>query len=418
MITSFLTKFHYGKINVMTFLFLFALSPLFIQSEPIKSNTPKKKILLLCSAGGYGHVAAANTLKNLLSDQYEFKVIYPIDLLRIWGVKSGDQVYNWMLQGGWIRSVNIITKHLAPKIFRSRKRKIESLISRQIQQEQPDIVISLIPFINCPASEAARKQGIPYLIVTTDNDLRNWVHGLQGVSHPNFKVTVGSDLWCSREMLRKRNIPDSAIETIGFPVRPDFFEAKNREALCREYNIPSNKPVVMVMIGGQGGRAALSYAETIGASQLGVHLIVCSGKNKALANELQEVHLHATNSMTIMEFTDKVSDLMAISDLIITKAGPGSITEAMVMQVPILIDATSPILSWEKANIDLIMHYEIGDFIEDFDEVETLIREFLFDSELRQKMKGSYKKIPINRFNASIPSLVKELIELKVETVQ
>jgi UDP-N-acetylglucosamine:LPS N-acetylglucosamine transferase len=411
MLASFLTKFHHGKINVLTFLFLFALAPLFIQSEPIRSSTSKKKILLLCSAGGYGHMAAANTLKNLLSDQYDFKVIYPIDLMRIWGVKSGDQLYNSMLQGGWIRSVNMITRHLAPKIFRSRKKKIESLISRQIQQEQPDIVISLIPFINCPASEAARKLGIPYLIITTDNDLRNWVHGLQGVCHPNFKVTVGSDLWCSREMLRKRNIPDSAIETIGLPVRPDFFDSKDRESLRQKYHIPANKPVVMVMIGGQGGATALSYAETIGASQLGVHLIVCAGKNKALAKELQTIPLHATNSMTIMEFTEKVSDLMAISDLIITKAGPGSITEAMVMQLPILIDATSPILSWEKANIDLIMHYEIGDFIEDFDEVETLVREFLFDSELRQKMKASYKKIPLNSFNQSIPSLVEEMIQ-------
>jgi UDP-N-acetylglucosamine:LPS N-acetylglucosamine transferase len=119
--------------------------------------------------------------------------------------------------------------------------------------------------------------------------------------------------------------------------------------------------------------------------------------------------------MTVMPFTDRVPDLMAVSDLIITKPGPGTITEAMAMRLPILIDSTTPILSWEKANIDLIMNYGIGDFIEDFEEVEPLIREFLYDSELRQKMQASYKKIPPNRFNESIASLIEEMTSFKVE---
>jgi processive 1,2-diacylglycerol beta-glucosyltransferase len=398
-------------------LFILVLVPVLSHSDPIENVEPpvKKKILVLCSAGGYGHMAAATTLKTLLNDHYEFKVIFPIDQLRIWGVKSGEQIFNWMLQSGWIRSVNVMSRHLAPKIFRTKKKDVELLIFEQIQQEKPDLVISLIPFINCPASDAAKKLGIPYLIVTTDNDLQHWVHGLQGVSHPHFKVTVGSDLWCSREMLRKRNIPDSAIATIGLPIRAEFFVEKDVAALRAEFEIPSHKPVVLIVIGGQGGDVALEYAKTIGSTQLGVHLIVCAGKNKSLAEELTLIQLHPTNSMRIMEFTNRISDLMAISDLIITKPGPGTVTEAMTMRLPILIDSTSPILSWEKVNIDLIMHYGIGDFIENFDEVETLLREFLFDSELRQSMQESYKKVPKNRFNQAIAPLIKEMASLKQE---
>lgn len=382
-------------------------------ASSLQANEEKKNLLILCSNGGFGHNAAAQTLKNLLGKDYNITVVYPIDELRIWGVKSGENVYNVMLQNDLIKSLNLITRYLAPKLFRTRKAQVESIIKKYIDETKPDLLISLIPYVNFPASEAARKSGTPFLLITTDNDLRLWVHGLQGVQHPNFKVTVGSDLWCSRERLRKRNIPDSSIETIGLPIRTDFFVTKDKESIRSEYGIPKSKPVVLVMIGGAGGEKALQYAKKIGSTQFGIHLIVCAGKNKELAKELHAIPLHPTNSMTVMEFTTRISDLMAVSDLLVTKSGPGTIAEAMIMKLPILVDATSTILNWEQANIDLIMHYGIGDYIEDFDEIEPLLRQFLFDTELQKEVKDSYRKVPDNRFNQAIVPLVASMSSLK-----
>lgn len=373
----------------------------------------KKNILVLCSNGGYGHKAAAQTLKDLLGDDYNLTVVFPIDEMRIWGVRSGEQIYNSMLQNDWILSVNLITKHVAPKLFRTRKEQVEGLIKRHIEKVHPDLVISLIPFVNYPASEAARKKNIPFLLITTDNDLRLWVHGLQGVQHPSFKVTVGSDLWCSRELLRKRNIPDKAIETIGLPIRTDFFSNKNKESIREEFGIPYHKPVVLVIIGGAGGDRALEYARNLGKTQYGIHMIVCAGKNKELEKDLKSISLHPSNTMTVMPFTSRISDLMAVSDLLITKSGPGTITEAMAMKLPILVDATATVLSWEQANIDLISQYGVGDYIEDFDELETLVRQFIFDTELQKQMKDAYRKVPENRFKESIKPLVASMIKEK-----
>jgi UDP-N-acetylglucosamine:LPS N-acetylglucosamine transferase len=373
----------------------------------------KKNLLVLCSNGGYGHNAAAQTLKNLLGDEYNITVVYPIDQMRIWGVKSGETIYNMLLQNDWIQSLNFVTRHVAPKIFRNRKQQIESIIARHIEETKPNLVISLIPFVNYPASEAARKKGTPYLLITTDNDLRLWVHGLQAVKHPHFKVTVGSDLWCSRELLRKRNIPDSAIETIGLPIRTDFFMGKDSASIRKEFGVPKTKPVVLIIIGGAGGEKALEYTERIGSTQFGIHLIVCAGRNKDLAEDLRKISLHPSNTMTVMGFTTKISDLMAISDLLITKSGPGTINEAMVMKLPILVDSTSTVLSWEQANIDLIMQYGIGDFVENFEELEPLLRQFLFDTEVQKEVKDSYRKLPPNRFKESIGPIVSSMCKLK-----
>ncbi len=394
-------------ISVCRWIGLLVFAPLLLCGND--SPLPKKKILVLCSNGGNGHNAAAGALKTILQERYDFSVVYPIDELEIFGVKSGESVYNLALRNGWNRSVNVVSRYLAPKIFRRYKKKLEKLITCHIEKEQPDLVISVIPFVNFSASEAARKADIPYLIITTDNDLQTFVHGLQGVSHSNFKVVVGTHLWCSRQMLYQKNIPDEAIETIGLPVRPDFLTKKDSKSLKTLYKIPAHKPVILVMIGGAGGDATFGYANTLGKIQMGIHLIVCAGRNEELAEKLRNIKLNPSNSITVMEFTDKVPDLMAIADLIITKPGTLSTTESLAMRLPILMDRTNHVISWEQANIDLIKSYGVGDYIPEFDKAEMLVRQYLYDADLRHSIQQSYKKMPANRFNESITAIIDDM---------
>jgi processive 1,2-diacylglycerol beta-glucosyltransferase len=382
------------------------------EETPLEDPKKRKKILILSSNGGYGHTSAANTLKTLLGDIYDFKVVYPIDELRIWGLKSGEQIfYNTMLRWGWVQPMNLVVKHVAPRLFQRRQKRIEKLISEQIEAERPDLIISLIPFINYPATEAARKRELPYLLVTTDNDLRNWVHGLQSVKHPNFKVTIGSDLPSTRELLRGRNVPDSAIETIGLPLRPDFYGSKNLKDLQLEYGIPSDKPVVLIMMGGAGGDSAIEYTQHVGNLNIGAHLLVCTGKNKQLARKLRKLKLDASNSITIMGFTDKIADLMAMADVIITKPGPGTINEAMAMRLPVLVDQTTVPLSWEKANIDLIIKYGIGDRVRSYQDMESLLVKYLHDCTLQSHVQQAFHNVPLNHFHEKIPNLIDRMLK-------
>ena len=149
--------------------------------------------------------------------------------------------------------MNFIVRHLSPPIFRSRLGKIEKIIGSYINTYNPDLIISLIPFVNYPASEAARKKEIPYLLITTDNDLRNWAFELERLRHPQFKVTIGSDLPTTRDILLKKKIPESAIETIGLPLRPDFIAQKDEDKIREEFGLPHDKEIVLIMMGGAGG---------------------------------------------------------------------------------------------------------------------------------------------------------------------
>jgi hypothetical protein len=79
------------------------------------------------------------------------------------------------------------------------------------------------------------------------------------------------------------------------------------------------------------------------------------------------------------------------------------------MKLPILVDSTSKVLSWERANIEMIMQYGIGDYVESFEELEPLVRRFLFDTELRKEISDAYKDVPENRFKEAIVPLVKTM---------
>ncbi len=388
-----------------------------LASDEQVEATYKKTLLVLSSRGGYGHTAAVNTLQKLIGDRYELKVIHPVDKLRIWGVSSGEQFYNMMLKRGFIRSMNFLARHLAPRLFRSRRHKIEKIIDSYIQAYQPDLVVSLIPYINYPACEAARKKEIPYLLVTTDNDLRIWSFGLEKMRHPNFKATIGSDLPTTRGILLKKNIPESAIETTGLPLRPEFITTKNGEQIRKEYHIPPEKSVILVMMGGAGSKSSYEYARKVGEMELSTHLIICTGRNEKLKKDIEKIKLHESNSMTVLGFTEKVADLMAMADLIITKPGPGTINEAIAMKLPILVDNVDASLFWERANSQMVVSYGIGEKIKDYKQMRTVLRTFLNDPEKKKEIGESFAALPPNRFHEQIGEIVDSMIGLSVEKV-
>ncbi len=395
---------------------IFMVGPIFAE-DAAEQSPSRKTILILSSTGGGGHIAAANTLQTLVGEEYDLKVVYPINQLRIWGVPSCEQVYNGMLRTGWIRTMNFIVRHLAPPIFRSRQAKVEKIITSYINSYKPDLVISLIPFINYPASEASRKKEIPFLLVTTDNDLRNWAFEMEKVKHPQMKVTIGADLPTTRDILLKKNIPESAIETIGLPLRPDFMTQKDEQKILDEFHLPSNKEIILIMMGGAGGDTAYEYAKKIGTMNLGAHLVVISGRNTKLKKDLEQLKLHPSNTLSAFGFTDRVSDLMAISDVIVTKPGPGTINEAIAMKLPILIDNTDTSLFWERANVDIVLKYGIGQKIKKFSQIKNLLTTYLKDATARQSAEQSFFNVPANQFHLRIPQIIHELIVLREENL-
>jgi UDP-N-acetylglucosamine:LPS N-acetylglucosamine transferase len=285
------------------------------------------------------------------------------------------------------------------------------LIRDHIQSKKVDIVISLIPFVNYPASKAARQCDVHFLIITTDNDLTNWVFNLEKIDTSKFKLTYGFDLETTKELLARKGIPESAIEQLGLPLRPEFIDTEDKTTLRAKYEIPERKNVVLIMMGGAGSRLIVKYVKALVGSSMNLHVLVCSGRSRHLARKLKSLTPAMGNTLDVIPFTEKVHELLALSDLLLTKPGPGSINEAYALKLPILLDHTKPPLFWEKANIDLVMRDGVGACIDQIKDAPDLVARFLFDEQTREKVLRAYEAVPENRFATAITELIGEMLE-------
>ena len=142
-------------------------------------------------------------------------------------------------------------------------------------------------------------------------------------------------------------MPAERIHTLGIPVSQTFLEKKDRFRLIRELGL-KNKLTMLVMGGSLGFGEFRDVFTSLLQCGRDIQVIAVAGYNKKLEKELKVIAGGSSKDTRIFGYTDRISDLMDISDLIITKPGGITISEALVKKLPILI--MSPIPGQEERN--------------------------------------------------------------------
>jgi len=367
----------------------------------------KKKIVILSCKGGYCHESARLSIEAMGLD-YVFETLFPIEEVSRIGPYVAANAYNTLVQNNWIRTMNFISHKLAPLWIQARSTQIEAWILQQLQEKQPDLVISVIPFINHPAGKAAEKMQIPYLLVTIDNDLTTWVLGLHRIAHPGFMVTIGRSHALTTGLLQREGLKESSIEEIGFPIHPSFLKKEDPHILKMRLEVPLDKPVIMIMMGGAGGTGALAYAQELQHMNLPIHVVVCTGNNVWLYDKMQEhvQTLERAVTFSVLRFTREIASWMQIADLLITKPGPGTIHEAMTRQLPILVDCTHSTLAWEKVNLQLIQEFGVGTLLTHVQHVRHLVPLYLYDDKKKNEIESVYRHLTLPVFATHIHRII------------
>lgn len=387
----------------------------------------KKKILIFTSKGGYGHQATTQALCDLLGSTYDIEVINPFerfmgsaDILRKMtsGKYDGEKLYNKMLQKGWTRLLNTMA-NMGSFIIRNKQKKIARRIANHLQAHHYDLVISVISFLNGAISNASHQSGLPFLLITTDGDLMHWMHGVNRSVLSGSYVTVGFDIAETRGRLLTRGAANNNVIPVGFPIRKDFYEHKNKEVIRRQFDIPERPFTAMLLMGGAGSNGMYDYVKQMLRMKLPMHLIACVGKNEQLARQITKKYNKLCKSssvtLTVVPFTKRVSDLMAVSDVLITKAGPGTIYEALHMKLPVLIDCTTPLLAWEKANATFIEEHGFGHRINHIRELSSLLKHYHEKDVVCQKTMQRLNRCRLHDFTKEIPTLVEAAMNRQAE---
>jgi processive 1,2-diacylglycerol beta-glucosyltransferase len=215
-----------------------------------------------------------------------------------------------------------------------------------LRDHPADVIVAVHPTPAGALSELRRsgRLATPSVTVVTDYAVHSqWIH-------PGTDLfLVGSE--CVRNGLARRGVPPEKIRVSGIPIRVNASLLQQREALKEKWGLKADLPTVLVMTGAQGMmRRPWRLFHTV-ASRPVQGFFLC-GKDKALLNRLK-IRADRYPDFRVLPFVRVVPELMCVSDVLVSKAGGLTTSEALAMELPMII--FHPIPGQEYANRDYLV---------------------------------------------------------------
>jgi 1,2-diacylglycerol 3-beta-galactosyltransferase len=335
-------------------------------------------ILILFSDTGGGHRAAAKALEQAINQLDPSAKVTKLDPLmgaesspalvrRLAGLYSPIIQRSPALWGALYHGLNNRPAFAAVRgVFGGRIRRI---LTRAIQQLDPDLVLSVHPLLNHVSWQAIHRGGRPRGLVTVITDL---VEFHLGWMFRNADLTVVPTERARAECLAA-GLPEDRVQLLGLPVDLRFRPPAPGEkaALRRRFGLEQNRFTILVSGGGDGAGKLLTQVRALGRRGGDWQLIVVCGRNEKLRRRLARVDFQPP--ALILGFVDNMPDLMRAADLVVSKAGPGAIGEALATEVPILL--TSYLPGQETPNVTFVTETGLGLYAPKPDQLLSAVRE-------------------------------------------
>lgn len=378
----------------------------------------KKKIIIFTSEGGGGHLSVSNAIKALCENQYHVETplllsdilrsVDPMKALTLNMINS-ESWYNILLKRQHIALANMFSS-IGLVYFKLRKQKIISLLDSYIQQTRPDCIVSVAPIFNAHILAVAEKYTIPFIIVPTDLNMGLFVNGLVKPTYAKLRITHPfPDPMIVSQLINKQIHPELCIPT-GYPIRPAFTAPSSRFQLKDEFGIPRELPCVTLLMGAQGSSKIITFFNELIRLQTPVNLIICLGRNEELRTTLNQIPLPEHIKVTLFGFTDRMHDILAMTDILITKSGSSSVSEAIATNTPMILDGTGPVLSWERLNHDFIEKNGLGISLKDIRLVAPTIEEWLTTGK-HQSIRATLEQMPKMNGSIEVSRLIDQILQ-------
>ncbi|MDX2153954.1 MAG: glycosyltransferase [Bryobacteraceae bacterium] len=364
-------------------------------------------------AGG-GHRAAATALQQVMqaqSAQWSIRLVNMQDLLdeldivrRLTGIRLQD-VYNNMLKAGFTLGAAQLLKvlHLVVRLYHPSSVRI---LDRFWQADPPDLVVSLIPNFNRALHQALQQAAPRTPLVTILTDIADYPPHFWIESQPQY-VICGSDK-AVEQATSLGHPPERIYRASGMIVNPRFYEpvAADRDAERRRLGLHPGKPTGLVLFGGQGSSAMREILDRLDRSPLDLQLILICGRNQQLQTELTS---RQTRIAKFVEgFTREVPYYMHLSDFFIGKPGPGSISEALLMHLPVIVPKNNWTLPQERYNADWVSSEGLGLVVPDFHHIEGAVAKLLEPTTFAA-FRANAQRLE-NRAVFEIPNMLEEIV--------
>lgn len=331
------------------------------------------KIVVVYATAGAGHLKAAEAIYGCLKERYsqiDVKLVDIIDKATCFYKLDYSLGYNFLIRHAkfiwsicfWFtqfRLFRIFTRPIAKALNYLNTKQF----ARFLAAENPDFVIST-HFLASEISAALKKsKKIQSKLITVITDFG--VH--------SFWLSKGTDYYVvastfTADLLKKEGISAEKIKVFGIPVDAKFTEQYQRNILCQKLNLDINQFTLLVMTGSFGIGPIENIVELLKDY---VQILVVCANNKKLFSKLNNKNYPAVRTFG---FVDNIQELMALTDVIVTKPGGLSICELLTMElVPIFICA---IPGQETLNIRALQDLGVGLCANSAQDIKRIVLDF------------------------------------------
>lgn len=319
-------------------------------------------ILFAISDTGGGHRSAAVAIMAALEQADGAVTSDMLDVLcatGIPGLRSAPRIYDqlstrWLplydfsfqLTNG-VRRVDMLSRIV---YFQARRS-----VTRAIRAAHPQLVVVTHPLVHRLVAAVRHANNWSFRIVTVVTDLVS-LHASWTYSGVDLCLVPTDEAYA---LMRRRGIRQAMMQRTGFPVHPKFSGYAHTQAETRrKLGLAADRFTVLVTGGGVGSGNLRDMVLALAEACPDTQLLVVTGKNKAVYQELT-TRLH-NPLIHVYGFVDNMEELMAACDVVVSKAGPGTLMEALVMRRPVIL--TQAVGMQERGNIDFVLNHELGMF--------------------------------------------------------
>lgn len=352
-----------------------------------------KKIMIFYASYGGGHLSAARSIKEYIETNYTDIEIQLIDCMyyvnkifdkvtttayaemakkipQTWG-----RVY-WHAQSGPIAQISTTSNKLLSK-----------KLNKLLQDFNPDLIISTHPFASTMCAYLKKQGKLNSKIATVLTDYAPHEQWLVFNEYVDYYFVSHEEM---KKQLYSIGIPNEKIYATGIPLSNKFLLKYDKSQILQDFGLSPNKKTVLFFGGGEyglGKTQTLKIFKSFIECHENIQLVAISGKNPKMKESFENLvsELGKQDSVKILEYTDKVPQLMRISDLVVTKPGGLTTTESLASGLPIII--INPIPGQEEENAAYLEKNKVAIWIKKGDNVEEILNKLFSNPDKMQEMK-------------------------------
>jgi len=356
------------------------------------------RILVLSASVGAGHLRAAEAVEAALRQSVPHATVMNVDVLtltnaafrHVYGRAYLDLVNKAPHVLGYF--YDLLDKPGRPGWHRSDRLRLAlerlnlTRFTRLLRNDTWDLIINthFLPAEIVASLRKKQKLEIPQVTVTTDFEThRLWVN--QPCEH-YFTATQEGALH-----LQSWGIPPGDTTPTGIPIHARFSEPTERSALLAKYGLSDDRPIFLQSAGGFGVGPVERIYESLLTVEEPLHVVVVAGRNEKAKKRLLSVPVPDRHRTRVLGFTDKMDELMAVADLVVSKPGGLTTSETLARGAAMVI--VNPIPGQESRNSDYLLENGAAIKVNNITTMAHKVTELLRDPIRLAQLKANAKRL-------------------------